>query len=277
MRPIASSEMFKHMLGRSNPDDDPVNGFYLGAILMASLIGYVVIGRRLWATLFGPCGIPELVPVGLLAVMLPFVADRLGHVYDFTVLFFMTTLLYLIATRRHALYLVFFALSLLNKETTILAAVAFAANSVGRLPRRTFVLMMLAQIIAFILIYGGLRLHYAGNLGSGMDCWVKGQVRWFFALEFPEFLAYLGGILLVAYRWPAKPLMMRRSIWMVGPHVALFVAGAYPGEFRNLYESVPLLSLFVLRNIQEIIVGASPGHARSDDRAREFSSASRIT
>ena len=35
---------------------------------------------------------------------------------------------------------------------------------------------------------------------------------------------------------------------MAAVNVALFVYGANVGEWRNLYESVPLLTLFVLRN-----------------------------
>ena len=118
--------------------------------------------------------------------------------------------------------------------------------------------MMFAQAAAFVLVYYGLRLHYSGNPGRGMEHWLKEQIHWLFSLSFAEYLAYLGGMLLVAYRWPTKPLVLRRSAWMLVPHLALFIVGAYPGEFRNLYESMPLLSLFILQSIQQVVTGSGP-------------------
>jgi hypothetical protein len=281
-RPIATSGMFKHLMVKAREGVDPVIYLHLTAILMAFLAGYAIVGQRLWMRLFPGSRYPELVPIGLLTLLTPFIAENTGHIYDFSVLFFMASLLYMIATRRHALYLLVFAIAMLNKETTILASVAYAACFAGRLPAKIFLAMMSAQALAFLLIYSGLGMYYADNPGSGMENWLREQFNWLFSSEFSAFLAYLGGILLVAYRWPAKPSMIRRSAWMFAPHLLLFVRGAYPGEFRNLYESVPLLSLFILRNIQELVAGPCPSNSTGESAdattpCREFSSVMTIT
>jgi hypothetical protein len=260
VRPLATPWMYRFLREKATSGADPVIYFYLDAILVLFLIGYAIVGERLWVRLFPRSRRPELVPIGLLVLLVPFIAEHHGHIYDFSVLFFIMTLLYMIVTEQHAIYLAIFTVSLFNKETTCLAAVAYACYFADRLPRKTFVLMMLAQAAAFLLVYYGLKLHYAGNPGRGMEHWVREQLHWFFSLSLSDYLAYVGGMLLIAYRWPTKPLVLRRSAWMLVPHIALCLVGAYPGEFRNLYESLPLLSLFILHSVQDIVIGSSPDH-----------------
>ena len=269
VRPIATSRLFDHMLVKSREGADPVSYFYLSVILMASLTGYAIVGQRLWLRLFPDGRRSALVPVGLLVLILPFIAEHHGHIYDFSVLFFMMTLLYLIATHRHALFLLTLAISMLNKETTVLILIAYAAYFVDRLPVKTLFLMIGAQQIAFLLIYLGLRQHFAPNSGQAMETWIRQQVAWFFSLPFTDFLSYLGGMLLIGLRWPEKPMVLRRSAWMIAPHLALFLVGALPGEFRNLYESLPLLSLLILRNIQMLVSGSSSDRS-AKERESEF-------
>jgi hypothetical protein len=191
----------------------------------------------------------------MLTILFPFVAGNVGHIYDFTQLLFMAALLGAMAAGRQGLYLVLFTCACFNKETTIFASIAYAFYFVDHLRRRTLVAMLLAQALIFGLIYFGLRRHYAGNPGQGMENWAAAQMAWLGRRTFSEYLAWTGGILLVAYRWPEKPVLMRRAAWVLVPHLALIVTSAYPGEVRNLYESLPILSLFVLRNVALLVSG----------------------
>ena len=93
--------MYRLLRDKATGGADAVNYFYLDAILVISLIAYAIVGQRLWVRLFPESRHPDLVPIGLLALLLPFIAEHHGHIYDFSVLFFMMTLLYMIVTERH--------------------------------------------------------------------------------------------------------------------------------------------------------------------------------
>lgn len=255
VRPVAGRVMV-HLVPTSLVSSaDMVAHFYLAVLLVLSLIGYALVAGRLYIRLFPGLRYPEVVPVCMLALLLPFVAGNLGHIYDFTLLLFMAALLYAIATHRHLLFLVLFTVSCFNKETTVLAAVAYACYFLDRMPWKAFIPMVLAQGLIFSVIYFSLHHRYAGNPGQGVENWVEQQFTWLARRSFADYLSWLGGILLVAYHWPGKPLVMRRAAWMLAPHLGLVVTSAFPGEVRNLFESVPLLSLFVLRNLQQLVGG----------------------
>jgi hypothetical protein len=255
VRPIADRVMGPLFPQSMDSSADRVAHFYLAAILVLSLVGYAVMAGRLYNRLFPGSRHPEVIPVSFLALLLPFVAGTVAHIYDFTGLLLMAALLYAIASHRHWLFLVLFTVSCFNKETTVFAAIAYACYFVDRMPYKAFLPMVLAQGVVFSLIYFGLHHHYAGNPGKGLENWTAEQLAFLGRRSFADYLSWLGGILLVAYHWPDKPLVMRRSIWMLVPNVCLALTFAYPGEVRNLYESVPLVSLFVVRNIQELVGG----------------------
>ena len=255
-RPIADRVVVP-LLPRSLVNSaDRVTHFYLAGILVLSLIGYALVAGRLYLRLFPGLHYPEAVPVGMLALLLPFVAGNVGHIYDYTLLFFMVSLWYAIATHQHFLFLGLFTVSCFNKETTVFAAIAYACYFVDRISWKALIPMVLTQGVIFSLIYLSLRHHYAGNPGRNVENWTASQFAWLGRQTFADYLSWLGGILLVAYHWPDKPLVMRRTAWVLVPHLCLVVTSAFPGEVRNLYESVPLLSLFVLRNIQELVGGS---------------------
>jgi hypothetical protein len=256
VKPIADRVM-NHLLPRSLEDSaDKVAHFYLAAILCFSLLGYALVGARLYLRLLPAVRYPEVLAVGFLLLLLPFTAGTVSHLYDFTVLLLMAALLHAIATHQHALFLILFTVSCFNKETTLFASVAYTCYFVDRMPWKAFIPMVLAQGLIFVLIYFGLHRYYAGNSGTSLEYWLAEQLTFLGRRSFADYLSWLGGILLVAFHWPDKPLMMRRSMWMLVPNVCLVATSAFPGEVRNLYESVPLLSLFVLHNIRELVVGA---------------------
>lgn len=256
VKPIADRVM-NHLLPRSLEDPvDKVAHFYLSAILCLSLLGYALVGARLYLRLLPPVPYPEVFAVGFLLLLVPFTAGITCHLYDFTLLLLMAALLYAIATHQHALYLILFTVSCFNKETTLFASVAYTCYFADRMPWKAFIPMVLAQGLIFVLIYFSLHRYYAGNGGTNLEFWLAEQLKFLGRRSFADYLSWLGGVLLVAFHWPDKPLMMRRSMWMVVPNVCLVATSAFPGEVRNLYESLPLLSLFVLHNIRELVVGA---------------------
>lgn len=237
--------------GQVPPEVSPIHYHLLTGVLCTCLLVYALFAYRAYHVLF-PLHYQygNLVPVLTLVVLIPFVSSWAHYLYDFAVLMFMMGLLYATVSQQHRLFLVLFAISCFNKETTLLATVAYASYFFDRLPRRQFLTYVMLQLALFTLIYAGLRLHFAANRGTGMEIWLKAQIDWFTSRSLIEFASFVFVLAFLAYRWNEKPLALRRVAVMLVPHTVLFLVGAHPNELRNVYESVPVLTLLVCRNIQ---------------------------
>jgi hypothetical protein len=246
---------------------NPINYYVLAGLLFSSLLAYAGTSYLLYRELFASrWWYQALIPILVLLVLIPFVSRGVGHVYDFTVLMFMSALLYAMKRHRHWLYTALFAASCLNKESTLLIAFAYGSYFCDRQPPRNMVLFLGIQAAIFMVIYGAVRYTFAANPGMGMEHWWAGQIAWFSALSFEDLTTFLLILALIVYRWHKKPVLLRRSAAMLIPHGGLFVIGAYPGEMRNFYESLPLLTLFVCRNVELLgrrCLGRSRGRLES--------------
>lgn len=246
------------------PDADPLDYYFLAAIMAGSLLGYAWVGRRLYHQLFPRAQDRGWTAAGLLAFNFLLCTHRVGHVYDFTVLLMMMSLLSTIARERHGWYLLVFALSCLNKETTVYATVAYTAYFAGRVRWRFLVFHVAAQIGIFSLIYGTLSYVFANNLGQGFGCFIELHKKWLLSRGLPF---YLGGAVIAfmaCFRWSEKPLLLRRGAWMVAANLVFFIRGGFPAEWRGFYESAPLLALLFYRNFDLLV---SPLVQRIMDRS----------
>lgn len=229
----------------------PVYYYYFALLSVCSLLIYGVLSRRLFEDLFGRNRFfGPLIPSIALVLLLPFQARQLAHLYDFGVLVLMSALLYAMAAERHRLFLLLFAVSCFNKETTVLITIAYALYFFDRIPRRRFLTFVSIQLLLFIVIYGGLRYHFHTNPGAWIDYHWRGQFWWLVGLQFPDYSNFIVWLLLFSYRWGEKPIFLRRTAVLLVANAVLFIYGGFPGELRNFYESVPLLTLFVCRNLE---------------------------
>jgi hypothetical protein len=252
-------------IGWSGPQNKyPRDVIWLAALQFASLIGYAIVGASLYSALRSreKSWTHWLVAPVLLLLLVPIVYKGLGHIYDFTGLFFTVWLLWAMAGRRHVLYLLVFAASCMNKETTLLMSVAYAAIFFRRMVFGRYVGMLAAQFAIFLAIYVPLRVTYKDNPGSGI------QVHW--DEQFAYYASHLNNgyvlaifsvsvvlfLILLTFRWNEKPQLLRRAAVMIVPHMALFIYGAAPGEVRNLYEIVPLISMLILCSVASICSSA---------------------
>jgi hypothetical protein len=224
--------------------------FMLAALHFACLVGYALIGSSLYARLFPNSNFRPVAAPLLLLLLFPIVSFGVGHMYDFSVLLFSSCLLLAMAYRQHMLYLIIFAVACFNKETTILMVFAYAMVFFRRLPFPFYALMLAAQLAIFLVIYISLKAVFAGNPGGPMEIWLFDQAGWYWHQPMTFFLVASLVAFVISFRWNEKPPFLRRSMIMVLPHCALFLYAAYPGEWRNWYESVPMLSMFVLRNVE---------------------------
>jgi hypothetical protein len=231
--------------------------FWLALLQAVSLAGYVWVGSRLYCEIFPNTKLQPYVAPLLLLLLDPFLGQKLGHVYDFSVLFFMSSLILAMFEERHGLYFCLFALACLNKETAVLACFAYSVVFWGRLSFKNWVLAVAGQIMIFAAIYAFLRFLFKDNVGSGMEIWI---LQFFpYWLDHPvRFVAFAALGISLFYRWGDKPLFLRQTAIMILPHLGLMVLGAKPGELRNTYEILPLLSIFFLRNCEELVWKIEP-------------------
>ena len=221
----------------------------LAFILLASVSIYAAISGKIYRDFFSDSPHAACIgSVGALLFLVPILRQGNGHIYDFSVLMFHAAMLFCIAQRRLRWYIVLFAVSCLNKETTILMIFAYAACLYDCIPRRRFIMYLVLQAAIFGLVYGAIHWYFQGNTGATMETHLSQQMSKYLGIR------AMGGIIaagiLVAYRWSEKPLVFRRAMFMLVPHLALWFWGAAPGETRNLYESAPLLALFSIRTVE---------------------------
>jgi len=238
---------------RSGPENRyPRAIFWLAVLQFVCLIGYALVGSSLYASLFPGTRWRLLSAPFLLVLLLPIVADGFGHIYDFSVLFLFACLLRAMASERHILYLLIFTVSCFNKETTIFVSLAYAAVFFGRLPISRYAFMLAAQVAIFMVIYFSLRASFADNPGVDMAVWVGHQLGYYLRRPPVFYLEAAVVAFVLSFRWNEKPEFLRRAMVMVLPHLILTIYAAMPGELRNSYESIPLLSMLVLRNAEFI-------------------------
>ena len=235
----------------SGPENKYPQAIFLLAVLQfACLVGYGLIGSSLYASLFPSTSFRAIAAPMLLMLVYPIITFGVGHIYDFSVLLLNASLLLAMSYRRHALYLILFTVACFNKETTLLIVLAYAAVLYRRLPFPAYAFMLAAQLAIFLAIYISTRVIFSGNAGKAMEIWLFHQAGWYWHRPLIFFLVASAVVFIVSFRWNEKPAFLRRSMMVVPVHLALFLYAAFPGEWRNFYEIVPILSMFVLRNVE---------------------------
>jgi hypothetical protein len=237
----------------------PRDILWLGVLQFASLVGYGVVTASLYLELCGEADWNRwTVASAVLLFVAPIVLRGLGHIYDMTVLFFMACLLRAMACERNLVYLLVFAVSCVNKETTILISIAFAAVFFRRMEMPRYVVMLAVQLVVFVAIYVTLRVMYSHNPGSGVEVhwreefgYYRSHLRNVYSIGI-FLIAIILFLFLVTFRWSSKPRFLRRAALMTVPQMALFFYGAAPGEVRSLYEILPLISLLMLTTVASI-------------------------
>lgn len=245
---------------KSGPENKyPRDIVWLAALQFASLIGYALVGASLYASLSrGPAWRGWAIAPVLLLFLVPIVNRGLGHIYDFTVLFFIMCLLRAMVSERHGLYLIVFAVSCVNKETTIFMSVAYAAVFLGRMAFFRYAMMLAAQFAIFLVIYGILRSAFGSNPGNGLEVHLYEQIPYFkshlndVSVVTIFCIASVVLLFLITFRWGTKPQFLRRASVMILPFMAIVLYGAAPGEVRNLYEIVPLVSMLIVSSVESV-------------------------
>ncbi len=194
--------------------------------------------------------------IGLLCLPPFFTATN--YVYDPPTLMLFTAGLALMERRSWSAYLIVFLLACINKETTLLLTVIFVLVSFTgplQLERRRFWLLLAAQILIVLLARLILMSVFAGNPGGAVNFTLFKNVFLLTGQTYtlPEVVTWIGVILLLFYRWPEKPLFLRRGLWILLPLFGLMLFFGLVNETRVFYEVYPLALLLALHTVAQVL------------------------
>jgi hypothetical protein len=241
----------------------PLAYYWLFAVQVLSLVGYAWMVERI-VRRCAPGSRLALIaaPLALLALF-PIVEGHYGHIYDATSLFTMAALVDAITAHRHGWYLIVFAAACCTKETAIFASVGYACYFFDRLPPGKFVLMMVFQAVIFVAVYVGALVLFADNPGGRMFFALPEQLAWLSQRTITEAVCFMTLLLLYFARFPDKPPALQRLAAIPLVNGLFFLAMANPGEWRNFYESLPVLIPLAILNV-EAALGSSAGNSPND-------------
>ena len=172
--------------------------------------------------------------------------------YDLPLLFLFSLGLYLMLRRSWGWYLLVFGLATLNKETSIVMLLIFAAYYFVRLQRGLFLRLAAWQLAIYAALQGIIRVALRGNPGTPLEWHLGGQITTATRiLSSPAYaVAWAAAVLvltvMVARGWARKPEFMRRALWIVPVFLVLAIFWGTPLELRGMLEIFPVLGILVL-------------------------------
>lgn len=220
-------------------------------LLYGALWGYAYFLFKLGAQLFvHDQAIRWLAPVmGLLAAST--FTRPTQYQYDIALLFLSAGCYFYMATRRFGLYLIYFTLACLNKETALFILVFFTVWFYNRIPARMFVPLWAAQCLIYMLIKVVLAFVYLQNPGSyledGLFRVLNSEV--FGRSNLYRILYICLMIFLLTFKWQEKPLFLRYGLWLIPIIYLAFIVYGWPGEYRVFMDIMPLMALLVTHTL----------------------------
>ena len=222
-------------------------------IMGVSLVGFAFALRELSAALFPARPLAgSLTALGALVFVPLFLYPFSRQIYDFTTLWLFTLVLACMARGRWAAFAVVFALASINKETTILLTVVFAAHSAfdrRAMTASTFWRLLGFQLIVFAVIRGSIGYVFRHNEGGAVEMHLFDHNQ--HVLEYPMEMSkrlwiLIAAILAGTWGWRGKPALLRHALVVLAP--ILLVVGLTVGqldEIRAYYEVYPVVVLLV--------------------------------
>jgi hypothetical protein len=173
------------------------------------------------------------------------------YIYDYATLLVWAACLCHLQARRWDRYLLWFTLGMLNRETTVFLLLPFLLCGWRVLPRRTLWSLAATQGAVALVIKVSLMIGYAGN-GGDVALWnAAGQIKHLLVAPYglAPWITFLCVVLLLSYRWPEKPLVLKCQLLTLLPLGAAYLIAGRPGEYRVFLEIIPAASLLATHTV----------------------------
>jgi hypothetical protein len=239
-------------------------------ILMLFAIGFAF---ALWwlarQTLTAPAPAVDVIPIAILFA-LPGLFGYGSMLYDLPALALFTLGLALVAARRFWLYLLVFAVCVLNKETGLLLTLVWAVSEVHERKLRPGQLVFGAglQIGFWVIVRGFLFSYFRNNPGEAIALHLFRNARvlavpgnWFLFRPVTNWLVLpMGFNLLYVFGFVASLVALRRAprflkdaFWVAVPLFVLTWLFGNVDEMRVYYELLPIVSLVLFGGLYRLM------------------------
>ena len=152
----------------------------------------------------------------------------------------------------------------LTKETLVLYSSAFFMANLGRIGFVRNVSMTLAQIVAFVVLYGLVIWHFRGNPGGGHEYYLPDEIRLFLQeITVLQWLLLLFAVVLTFYGFRDKNPVLRRSCIVFLPWFVSAMIGGEKKELRVMFEVFPLILLLGMDSLVQMILGTTSRRERA--------------
>jgi len=213
----------------------------------AALAAFPFILRSLFRTLYETdARLTDQIPLGVLLGLPLFFGVGTHYVYDFPALLLFTAGLLLIVRRDWALFYPVYAIGCLNKETTVLLALATLLIWRKSMPARQLTAHAVAQIVIFAAVEFALTIAFGANPGSALEFHLFGNIHNLllpYTLEWSFFALLIG--MLIFYDIERKHEVLKACAWLILPFGLLMLLFAWMSELRDMYEIYPVFALLI--------------------------------
>lgn len=202
---------------------------------------------------------PRLAALVGLAFLPMFFGPFSRQIYDFTTLWTFTLGLALMTSRQWPAYLALFAIATINKETSILLTLVFAAHFLWyrRIPISSAVVLIAAQVAIFVAIRGTISYIFRNNDGGVVE------INWYnhnqqvlldpslMSKRLPMFAALA---LVGTWQWRHKAPLLRTGLVVLAPVLlAMGVTVGQVDEIRAYYEFYPIVIVLVADSVCRMV------------------------
>jgi hypothetical protein len=213
-------------------------------LVYASLLGFLLTMRRAFMHFYEAPEPTARVASLATVLMLPAFFGYTNYIYDTTTLFFAALGMLLIGRDQWRAYAAFFALAVFNKETAILLLIPFTVRAWPRMPRKHFIAFVAYQLVMFGLSRAVLRHFFGQNPGEYlMPLFLEHNVPLIHPYPLSTFVAWGFVALTLFAHWKTKPVLLRRSLWILVPLVGMCALFGYADELRAYYDAYPTMAL----------------------------------
>jgi len=221
--------------------------FAWGFLVSTYILALRVAGGRLWA----------LATMALAALIVnSLLLQGRGQPYDCSTLFFATTLFLLAAQQRDIPFALLLIVACLTKESLVLFVPVFALIAHGQRPTRQILRNLFFQSVIFVVVYEGERTAFSHNLGASMYHNFAAHLQYIVDnTTINEVVCILISVIILLYRLPQKPAILRRSMLVLPVMLVLYFVGGQPGEFRIAVDVFPIMLLPVMDTVRRMITG----------------------
>ncbi|NUN10354.1 MAG: hypothetical protein HUU54_14365 [Ignavibacteriaceae bacterium] len=179
-----------------------------------------------------------------------------SYMYDLPQLFLFTLSLYYLAKERWSYFLALFTITTINKETSILLILIFFIHYRQILPISEFRKLLALQFSIFAIIKLTLTSLFWENNGTFVEFHLKHNL--FLApFTISQFVSFILIGIGLSYAWNNKPKFLRNSLFILIPLLGLTFFLGLLDEYRDYYESYPIIVLLIYPSIHSLFNNSS--------------------